>query len=156
QSRVQMLKKYSGMNTMYFRLNDQRSTILMGSAAMNWISVISIMKRTKPMRMKKPRKIVFASTGGKTNRYTNTKNSPGSSRTNQCRSMDMPKEPQMKSDSMMLFSGTFLCGSHGSKGPKKFQFGPRRNVPSTISTHQRTTKPKRNVVTANLRCANVK
>ena len=57
---------------------------------------------------------------------------------------------------MMLLSGTFLCGSHGSKGPKKFQFGPRKNVPNTINTHQRTMKPNRNVVIANLRSLKVK
>ena len=64
----QMLKKYSGMNTMYFRLNVQRSTILIGSDAMNWISVTSMMKRTKPILMKKRRKTVLASSGGSSNR----------------------------------------------------------------------------------------
>src|SRR5262245_31537853 len=108
------------------------------------------------MRMKKPRIIVFAKIGGNRTMYTNTTMSPGNSRTSQKRSTDMPRPSQKYSERLTLFKGTFLCGSHGSKWPKKFQLGPRRKVPSTINTHQRTTKPKRNVVTANLRSAKVK
>src|SRR5262249_19977527 len=65
---VQMLKKNSGMLTMYFRFNVQRSTILMGSAAMNWIRFTRRKKRTKPIFTKKLRITVLAKSGGSASR----------------------------------------------------------------------------------------
>src|SRR4051812_1077484 len=46
--------------------------------------------------------------------------------------------------------------SQNSNGPKKFQFGPRRNVPSTISETQSTANPKRKIEISALRSLNVK
>ncbi len=63
---------------------------------------------------------------------------------------------QKMSDRLTLFSGTTLCGSQYSNGEKKFQLGPRRNVPSTISTTHSTTKPNMKVEIANERSLNVK
>ena len=39
----QKFKKYSGIAIMYFKLNDQRSTILIGSAIMNSSRLVSTM-----------------------------------------------------------------------------------------------------------------
>ena len=55
----------------------------------------------------------------------------------------------------MLFSGSTLCESQKANGPKKFQFGPRRKVPSTISVTHSTRKPNRKTVTAKVRCMKV-
>jgi len=41
--------------------------------------------------------------------------------------------------------------SQNSNGPKKFQFGPRRNVPRTMSEHQSTANPNRKIVISALR-----
>src|SRR5262245_28896860 len=46
--------------------------------------------------------------------------------------------------------------SQNSYGPKKFQFGPRRNVPRITSKIQRIRKPKRNVVISHRRSLIVK
>src|SRR5437762_10560781 len=46
--------------------------------------------------------------------------------------------------------------SQNSKGPKKFQLGPRRKVPSTISDDHSTAKPNRNSVISAFRSLNVK
>src|ERR1700682_3798248 len=43
------------------------------------------------------------------------------------------------SDRLTLVSAASLWMSQNSNGPKKFQFGPRRNVPRTISEHHSTT-----------------
>ena len=55
------------------------------------------------------------------------------------------------SETLMLLSGSTLWVSQYSNGPKKFQFGPRRNVPSTISVTHSTKKPNMKMVMANLR-----
>ena len=39
---------------------------------------------------------------------------------------------QTMSERLTLLSGMSLCRSQYSYGPKKFQFGPRRKVPSRI------------------------
>src|ERR1041385_5720287 len=104
------------------------------------------MKRMKPIFTKNLFSTVRASSGGSTNRYTNIRKKPGSSRT-----IGPKKEPyfslklssglpsqfsQKISDTLMLLSGSTLCESQNENGPKKFQFGPRRKVPSTMSvTH---------------------
>src|SRR5947207_11705691 len=46
--------------------------------------------------------------------------------------------------------------SQNSKGPKKFQLGPLRKVPSTISDDHSTAKPNRNSVISAFRSLNVK
>ncbi len=56
----------------------------------------------------------------------------------------------MYSDRLTLVSAASLWMSQNSNGPKKFQFGPRRNVPSTISEHHSTTKPNRKIVISGL------
>src|SRR5579862_7057819 len=63
---------------------------------------------------------------------------------------------QNMSETLILFSGSTLCASQCSNGPKKFQFGPRRNVPNTINVVHKTMKPNWNVVTANQRFLNEK
>ena len=63
---------------------------------------------------------------------------------------------QKYSDRLTLVSAASLWMSQNSNGPKKFQFGPRRNVPSTISEHQSTTKPNRKIVISALRSLKVK
>ena len=50
---------------------------------------------------------------------------------------------QNSSETFTFSSGTTLCGSHSSYGPKMFQFGPRRNVPRKTSSTQRMMNPKR-------------
>src|SRR6266853_6481302 len=62
----------------------------------------------------------------------------------------------MYSDRLTLVSASSLWMSQNSKGPKKFQFGPRRNVPSTMSDAQRTAKPNRKIVISAFRSLNVK
>src|SRR5215831_1021155 len=63
---------------------------------------------------------------------------------------------QMYSDRFTLVSAASLWMSQYSNGPKKFQFGPRRNVPSTMSDDQSTAKPNRKIVTSAFRSENVK
>src|SRR5215475_10239470 len=63
---------------------------------------------------------------------------------------------QMYSDRLTFVSAASLWISQYSNGPKKFQFGPRRNVPSTISDDHSTAKPNRKIVISALRSANVK
>src|SRR6266446_258576 len=46
--------------------------------------------------------------------------------------------------------------SQKSNGPKKFQFGPRKNVPSTMSDAHRTANPNRKIVISAFRSLNVK
>src|SRR5207244_13319511 len=46
--------------------------------------------------------------------------------------------------------------SQNSKGPKKFQFGPRRKVPSTISDDHSTANPNRKIVISAFRSLKVK
>src|SRR5579872_179924 len=133
-----MLKKISGMATMYLRFMVQRSTILIGRAAMNCMSVTSVIKRTKPIRKKNGRITVRARSGGRANRYRSTRMMPGSSR--MIGPKKLPKRTlksssgmcsmfsQNSCDRLTLLSGKTLCGSQYSNGPKKFQFGPRRNV----------------------------
>ena len=48
-------------------------------------------------------------------------------------------------DRSTLFSASTLCASQYSNGPKKFQFGPRRNVPRMISVTHSTRKPNWNI-----------
>ena len=62
---------------------------------------------------------------------------------------------QMYSDRLTLVSAASLWMSQNSNGPKKFQFGPRRNVPSTISEAHRMTNPNRKIVTSAFRSTNV-
>ena len=52
---------------------------------------------------------------------------------------------QMYSDRLTLLSASSLCRSQNSYGPKKFQLGPRRNVPMMINRIQSTKKPNWNV-----------
>ena len=59
------------------------------------------------------------------------------------------------SESCTLVSASSLCTSQYSNGPKKFQLGPRRNVPSTMSDDQRTTNPKRKMTISALRSLKV-
>src|SRR6476660_1176533 len=46
--------------------------------------------------------------------------------------------------------------SQNSNGPKKFQFGPRRKVPSTMSETQSTANPNRKIEISAFRSLNVK
>src|SRR5262245_34036604 len=153
-----MLKKISGMATMYLRLNNQRSTILMGSDAMNCKCVTSTMKRMNPILTKNVRNTVAASSGGRANRYNRTSRMPGASRCSTgMPSIGLPSQLRQKiSETLTFLSGSTLCGSQKANGPKKFQLGPRRNVPSTISTTHSTTKPNMKVVIANQRFVNEK
>ena len=61
----------------------------------------------------------------------------------------------MYSDRLTLVSASSLWMSQNSNGPKKFQFGPRRNVPSTISDTQSTANPNRKIVISAFRSLNV-
>src|SRR5207247_7147410 len=63
---------------------------------------------------------------------------------------------QTYSDRFTLFRAASLWMSQNSNGPKKFQFGPRRNVPSTMSDAHRTANPNRKIVISARRSANVK
>ena len=63
---------------------------------------------------------------------------------------------QMYSDRFTLVSAASLWMSQNSNGPKKFQFGPRRNVPSTMSDDHSTTNPNRKIVISAFRSVNVK
>src|SRR5262249_1270987 len=112
----------------------------------------------KPILTKNERKTVLARIGGSRNREASTRIMPGSSRMYQyCPSGKVtPRGSQNMSERLTLFSGKARGGSQSWKEAKKFQFGPRRKVPSTISVTHSTTKPRRNVATANFRCANVK
>ena len=69
---------------------------------------------------------------------------PGSSRTIHAEGSDRRSmRTQKYSDRLTLFSASTLWASQNSYGPKKFQLGPRRNVPSTISVHPQHQKPNR-------------
>src|SRR5882672_11917482 len=106
------------------------------------------------MRRKKPRKNVIARIGGKAMKYPSTSKIPGNSRhtmypncvTNglfagACGS-DLPNHDCQKySDIFTLVSACTLCASQASYGPKKFQFGPRSRVASTISVTHSSTNP---------------
>src|SRR3954466_5311635 len=63
---------------------------------------------------------------------------------------------QMYSDRLTFVSAASLWTSQNSNGPKKFQFGPRRNVPSTMSEVHRIANPNRKIVISALRSLNVK
>ena len=62
---------------------------------------------------------------------------------------------QIYSDRFTLVSAASLWISQYSNGPKKFQFGPRRNVPSTINDAHSTANPNRKIVISALRSAKV-
>ena len=82
---------------------------------------------------------------------------PTISRTNQLVGMAiLSSRIQKYSDRLTLVSAASLWMSQNSNGPKKFQFGPRRKVPRTISEHQSTTNPNRKIVISALRSLNVK
>jgi hypothetical protein len=61
----------------------------------------------------------------------------------------------MYSERFTLFKTTTLWESQTSKGPKKFQAGPRRKVPRKIRVTQRIKKPKRKGVMAHWRSVKV-
>src|SRR3984893_15349957 len=63
---------------------------------------------------------------------------------------------QTYTDRLTLVSAASLWISQNSKGPKKFQFGPRRKVPRTMSEHHSTTNPNMKIVISAFRSANVK
>src|SRR5258707_13399912 len=72
---------------------------------------------------------------------------PGISRTRMFVGRLVPSSStQTMSERFTLFSGISLCRSQYSYGPKKFQFGPLRNVPSRIRMTQRTRNPNWKVV----------
>src|SRR5437870_5520950 len=82
---------------------------------------------------------------------------PKISRTNQFAGSPVRKpRTQMYSDRFTLVSASSLWTSQYSNGPKKFQFGPRRNVPSTISDDQSTANPNRNSAISGFRSLKVK
>src|SRR5713101_1464588 len=62
----------------------------------------------------------------------------------------------MYSERLTLVSASSLWMSQNSKGPKKFQFGPRKKVPRTISEAHKTAKPNRKIVISAFRSLNVK
>ena len=81
---------------------------------------------------------------------------PGSSRRNQLplpSSKTTPSGSQTQSDRLTLLSGKTLCGSQYSKGPKKFQLGPRRKVPSTIRVHPQDDEAEQEGADGELRAA---
>src|SRR5712691_11941585 len=63
---------------------------------------------------------------------------------------------QMYSARLTLVSAASLWRSQNSNGPKKFQFGPRRNVPSTMSDAHSTANPNRKIVISAFRSLKVK
>src|SRR5437899_1106508 len=68
----------------------------------------------------------------------------------------LDRRSQIYSDRLTLVSASSLWMSQYSKGPKKFQFGPRRNVPSTMSDAHSTANPYRNTVISTRRSLKVK
>ena len=57
---------------------------------------------------------------------------------------------QKYSERFTLVNGTSLWGSQYSNGPKKFQFGPLKNVPIKIKKIHKIKKPYKNKKIPNL------
>src|SRR5690242_13380977 len=103
----------------------------------------------KPQCLYRPLQNVNARIGGRPNRNPATTTNPGSSRKSMlCGSAFPSQDTQKYSDRFTFDSVASLWTSQFSKGPKKFQFGPRRNVPITISEIHRIRKPNMKVPTA--------
>src|ERR1041384_1488896 len=103
----------------------------------------------KPQCLYSPLQNVKARIGGSPARKKIVMRIPGASRTRMFFGSAWPShETQKYSDRLTLESVASLWTSQFSKGPKKFQFGPRRNVPIAISEIQRIRKPNMKVPTA--------
>src|SRR5687767_7937760 len=108
----------------------------------------------KPMCTNIRRNTVTANSGGNTTKYNSTAMMPGASRCTIYPSSVKKGEPggalgklcpnpytQKYCDRSTLLSTSTLCGSQYSNGPKKFQFGPRKNVPRMISVTHSSRNP---------------
>src|SRR5579862_7355861 len=110
----------------------------------------------KPVCLYRFLQTVNARSGGSAARYTTVKRMPGASRIKGCWGKAVPNHfTQKYSDRFTLDKVCSLCTSQFSKGPKKFQFGPRRKVPMTMSEIHRIRKPNMNVPTASGRSLSV-
>src|SRR5581483_9694144 len=103
----------------------------------------------KPQCLYSPLQNVNARIGGRPPRKNSVRRIPGASRTRMFLGSAWPSQDTQKySDRFTFDSVASLWTSQFSKGPKKFQFGPRRNVPITISEIHRIRNPNMKVPTA--------
>ena len=158
-----MLSPLSGNATMYLMWNSHLRSILADTRPMVTSRNMTMAYRGRPIRATTSRIAVRPSNSGMPRKHAAITMRPGISRTRQpippndsvagggC----LRRRSQKISDRLTLVPMAVLCGSHGSKGPKKLQFGPRRNVPITIGRIQRTRKPNMNTAIANGRSRRV-
>ena len=143
---------------MYFRLKIQRSSILIGSD-------IIIRNRNAVDVVARPRPASRSSVLNQ--RFAEQHRQREDVEQHEQDAEDLAHEPvasaapcraprtQMYSDRLTLVSASSLWMSQNSNGPKKFQFGPRRNVPSTISEHPQDHEPEQEDVISAFRSLNV-
>ena len=146
-----MLKKYSGIATKYFRLNNHLKYIFAGRAASESTKTRKTLYRAVPSFSKYFLKMVSVRIGGKKAKYPPISRNPKISRLimflgNPCSS----HFTQTYSDKLTLVKAGNKCESQYWKGPKKFQLGPRKKVPMIINITHIPNQPNRKIERARL------
>ena len=104
-----------------------------------------------PTLFKNPVSIYFANKTGIATKYKITVRNPMDSRKNIFNGRPVFNHfTQKYSERFTLVKGTSLWGSQYSKGPKKFQFGPLKNVPIKIKKIHKIKNPYKNKNIPNL------
>ena len=143
------------MAMMYFKLNIQRRYIFSGRANMQRPRNMKKENFTAPTLFRNPFNRFLVNKIGTATKYKITVRKPTDSRNKIFEGSPVPSHfTQKYSERFTLVNGTSLWGSQYSKGPKKFQLGPLKNVPIKIRKIQRIKNPYRNKKIPSLRSLN--